>query len=334
MKIGIHELGAATNQNSHEQTLENVAELAQLAEKWGYHRFWMAEHHGSTQYTSSAPEVISAYLAAKTNKIRVGTGGIMMMHYSPLKVAEVVNTINTLAPGRMDFGVGRAPGSDMDTAQVLGKGEIVDPNKLYQDISTTMDYIKGHQPDHSLYKQSRATPMPNQLPEAYLLGSSGNSAVEAGRKGYGYAFAQFFLNGAMQKNIFDAYKSSFQSSAFHEKPNIIVSYNVTVGETEKEAEYQAKPADLMKLFLEIGKKPEIMSPEQADQVPLSQEMKRIIEVNRQTHIVGTPEQVAKRLLADKEKFGFDEILLANFSYSHQQRKYTYESLAKELLKQK
>lgn len=331
MKLGIHDLAVWTDLYTHEEVLANVVDLAQSAEKWGYHRYWMSEHHGDTQYASSAPEIIAAYLAAQTESIHVGTGGIMMMHYSPLKVAEVVNTIATLAPGRMDFGVGRAPGSNMDTAQVLGRGQTIDPHLLYDHIDITLDYIKGERPDHELYKKSLASPQPKILPETYLLGSSGDSAREAGRQGIGYSFAQFFMAGAMKKGIFDAYKEAFQPSEFSDQPNIIVSYNVTVGETEEEAEYQAKPVDIMQILQASGQPAPIMSPEEAKDMPLSKRVSEVIDYNRETHIVGTPKQVAERLMKDKEDYGFDEIMIANFSHSHEQRKYTYEALAKELL---
>lgn len=331
MKLGVHDLAIWTDLYTHEEVLANVVDLAQSAEKWGYHRYWMSEHHGDKQYTSSAPEIIASYISGQTETIRVGTGGIMMMHYSPLKVAEVVNTINTLAPGRMDFGVGRAPGSNMDTAQALGRGKTIDPQLLYEHIGITLDYIKGNRPDHPLYGRTLASPQPKILPEAYLLGSSGDSAREAGQKGMSYSFAQFFMNGAMKKGIFDTYKEAFQPSEFSDKPNIVVSYNVTVGETEEEAEYQAKPVDIMKILQASGQLAPIMSPEDAKNLPLSDQVAQAIEINRDTHIVGTPKQVAERLMKDKEEYGFDEIMIANFSHSHEQRKYTYESLAKELL---
>lgn len=331
MKLGVHDLAMKTDLYTAEEALANVVEMAQLTEEWGYHRYWMAEHHGDRNYTSSAPEIIAAYLAGQTEKIRVGTGGIMMMHYAPLKVAEVVNTINTLAPGRMDFGVGRAPGTDMRTAYVLGKGRVTDSNTLYDEIETTLDFIQGQTPDHELYQYGKASPMPELMPEAYLLGSSGSSARQAGQMGVGYAFAQFFLVGAMDKAIFDAYKESFVPSAFADEPNIVVSYSVTVGETEEEAEYYAKPVDLMKIRQAQGQNIGIMSPEAAADIELSDAEKQGIAVNRATHIVGTPDQVADFLLADKEKYGFDEIMLASFAYSQDQRKYTYKSLADRLL---
>ncbi len=331
MKLGVHELALKPESHTAEESLAHVVDLAKKAEEWGYHRFWMAEHHGELSYSSSAPEVIAAYLAGQTQSIRVGTGGIMMMHYSPLKVAEVVNTINTLAPGRMDFGVGRAPGSNMETAQILGRGKMIDPEKLYDHIEITLDYIQGKRPDHSLYSLSQASPQPQQLPEVYLLGSSGDSAHEASRQGINYAFAQFFMNGAMNKDIFDAYKNTFIPSDFASQPNIIVSYNVTVAETAEEAEYQAKPYDIYKIMASAGKRHPLMTAEEAKDVEISPQVAEAIQFNRQTHIVGTPQQVADRLLSDKEAYGFDEIMLANFSADHDHRLYTYEAMAKELL---
>lgn len=331
MKIGIHELALKTGDYTAEQTLAHVVDLAKQAENWGYHRFWLAEHHGQQTYTSSAPEIIASYIAGQTQSIRIGSGGIMMMHYAPLKVAEVVNTINTLAPNRMDFGVGRAPGSDMETAQVLGRGRVIDPNTIYDEIEASLAYIQGETPDHPLCKLSQASPRPAELAQVYLLGSTGNSAHEAARQGIGYAFAQFFIKGAMDPSIFQAYRSTFVPSAFASEPNIIVSYNVTVGETVEEAEYQAKPYDIYKIMLDAGKPSALLSPEEAANLEISPQVQATIEANRQTHLVGTPSQVAEKLLADKEAYGFDEIMLANFSYDHDHRLYTYQALAEHLL---
>ncbi len=192
-----------TGSDEHGQKIENKAEeLAMLADELGYSRFWMAEHHGTNGYASSAPEITIARLAAKTKNIRIGTGGIMMMHYSPLKMAEVFKTLSAFSPGRIDFGVGRAPGGDRNAMYALSEGRQPLLDNMYGKLDTTLKLINDEIPEDRLYNKTIATPSGIDLPEAWLLGSSGNSALEAARMGVGYSFAQFFMGG-MTKEILE-----------------------------------------------------------------------------------------------------------------------------------
>ena len=164
MRLSVLDQAPVTTGHTPQQAVEYAVELAQYAEKLGYGRMWMAEHHGSETFASSAPEIIAAYIAAKTDKIRLGTGGTMMMHYSPLKMAEVFKTLSALAPGRIDYGVGRAPGGDQRSIYALSQGNEPDFEHLYDKLDTTLDLIKDKLPDEELYRYTPASPQKVTLP--------------------------------------------------------------------------------------------------------------------------------------------------------------------------
>lgn len=331
MRLSVLDQAPITGGKTPQNALEYAVELAQVAEELGYDRMWLAEHHGSDAFASSAPEIITAYIAAKTNRIRLGTGGTMIMHYSPLKMAEVFKTLSALAPGRIDFGVGRAPGGDQRSIYALSQGNNPDFDHLYEKLDTTLTLMNDEVPEEILYKHTIATPQKVVLPESWLLGSSGNSAIEAGRRGMGYSFAQFFMLGSMRKEIFELYRYHFKPSAFMEKPEINVAYLVTVAETKEEAEYQAKPQDIARIHLAQGRMEQLMSPEEAKNYQLSEEEKVGIQTNRQIHLVGTAKEVADKLRQDAEEYGFQEAMICSIAHSQEQRLNAYRLLAKEML---
>lgn len=332
MKIGILDQAPIAKGNTATGALQNAVETAKLADELGYHRMWMAEHHNLRSLASSAPEITAAYLAAKTSRIRLGTGGVMMMHYAPLKMAEVFKTLSALAPGRIDFGVGRAPGGDHRSTQALAEGRPYMPTDLYDKFQTILKLISDESIADSLHDDIITTPTDIALPEAWLLGSTGNSAIRTGRLGVGYSFAQFF-NGEMSKAIFEAYKYNFEPSTFMEKPVINVTYSVSVAETKEEAEYIALPVDLSRLFLMRGRIQQPLSPEEALDYPLTETDRAFIKSNRDRglHLVGTATDIADQLRADQQAYGFDEVMLSISAPTQQIRLNQVRLLAKELL---
>ncbi|MDI2587971.1 LLM class flavin-dependent oxidoreductase [Psychrobacillus sp. NEAU-3TGS] len=329
MKLSVLDQAPITVGNTAVDALKKAEELAILAEQLGYHRMWMAEHHGTGTIASSAPEVIAAHLAAKTNNIRIGTGGVMMMHYSPLKLAEVFKTLSAFSPGRIDFGVGRAPGGDNYAMYALSEGRQPMLNNMYEKLSTTLQFLNDEVPEDSLYNRSIATPSNVILPEAWLLGSTGNSAIQAGRLGVGYSFAQFF-QGGMTKEIFDAYRRNFTPSALMEKPEINVTYMVTVAETKEEAEFEALPQDISRLSLMRGQIRQTLTPEEAQNYPLTEMDGMAIQQNRKIHLVGTPNEVATILQEEQARYGFDEAMICSIPHSQEKRLDVYRLLAREL----
>lgn len=331
MRLSVLDQAPITQGNTGQTALEYAVELAQYAEALGYERMWMAEHHGSSSFASSAPEVVIAYIAAKTKRIRLGTGGTMMMHYSPLKMAEVFKTLSALAPDRIDYGVGRAPGGDQNAIYALAQGNNPDFDHLYEKLDVALDLIEDKVPSEILYSKTPAAPEGITLPQAWLLGSSGNSAIQAGQRGLGYSFAQFFMLGAMRRETFDLYRQRFVPSAFMEKPEISVAYLVTVAETREEAEFQAKPQDIARIRLGQGRMSPLMTPEEAQNYTLTEEEREAIQTNREIHLVGTAKDIAERLYRDQEKYGFQEAMICSIAHTQKQRLNAYNLLAEEML---
>lgn len=330
MRLSVLDQAPITTGNTAAGALKKAEELAVLADELGYHRMWMAEHHGTGAFASSAPEVIAAHLAAKTNNLRIGTGGVMMMHYSPLKLAEVFKTLSAFSPGRIDFGVGRAPGGDNHSMYALSEGRQPMLNNMYEKLKTALQLINDEVPEDSIYNRTIATPSNIVLPEAWLLGSSGNSAVQAGRMGVGYSFAQFF-QGGMTPAILDAYRKNFQPSAFMEKPEINVTYLVTVAETKEEAEFEALPQDIARLSLMKGQILQSLTPEAAQDYPLTEMDRMMIQENRKIHLVGAAKDVATILQEEQAHYGFDEVMICSIPHSQEKRLNVYRLLAKELM---
>ncbi|MEK3936908.1 LLM class flavin-dependent oxidoreductase [Sporosarcina sp. FSL W7-1349] len=329
MRLSILDQAPVTTGNKAADALLKAEELAVLGDRLGYHRMWMAEHHATRDFASSAPEVIAAHLAAKTKNIRIGTGSVMMMHYSPLKLAEVFKTLSAFSPGRIDFGVGRAPGGDQLSIYALSEGRQPMVHNMYEKFDTALQLINDEIPADNLYQKTIATPSEVVLPEAWLLGSTGNSAVQAGVRGVGYSFAQFF-NGEMSKPILDAYKKNFKPSAFMEKPQINVSYMVTTAETKEEAEFEAKPQDIWRLLFMRGKLAPVLTPEEARDYPLTEMDRMIIQDNRKIHLVGDAKEIATVLQAEQEQYGFDEAMIVSIPHSQEKRLDVYRLLAREL----
>jgi luciferase family oxidoreductase group 1 len=330
MRLSVLDQAPITSGNTAVEALRKAEELAVLAEELGYSRFWMAEHHGTNGFASSAPEIAIAHIAAKTKNIRLGTGGTMMMHYSPLKMAEVFKTLSAFSPNRIDFGVGRAPGGDRNAMYALAEGRQPMLDNMYEKLETTLKLMNDEIPADPLYNKTMATPSGVSLPEAWLLGSSGNSALEAARMGVGYSFAQFFMGG-MTKEILDQYRKHFVPSPFMQKPEISVAYLVTVAETKEEAEFEALPQDIARLWLMQGKTSHLLTPEQAQQYPLTEIDKRMIKDNRALHLVGTAKEVAHTLKEEQAYYGFDEAMIVSIPHSQEKRLDVYRLLAKELL---
>lgn len=330
MRLSVLDQAPVTSGNTAEGALNKAEELAILADELGYSRMWMAEHHGGNTFASSAPEVTAARLAAKTNRIRIGTGGVMMMHYSPLKLAEVFKTLSAFSPGRIDFGVGRAPGGDTSAMYALSEGRELMLHNMYDKLGITMQLLSDQIPENELYAKNLAAPTKVTLPEVWLLGSSGNSARKAAQMGVGYSFAQFF-NGAMSNEILDQYRNNYQPSIFMDKPEISVSYMVTTAETKEEAEYEALPQDIFRLMMSKGRITQVLTPEEAQNISLSEIDRMSIKESRKIHLVGAVKDIAVRLQEEQAQYGFQEAMICSIPHSQEKRLEVYRLLARELL---
>ena len=309
MKLSVLDQAPITSGNTAVGALEKAEELAIVADELGYTRMWMAEHHGMRVSVFGGAGGATARLAAKTNQIRIGTGGVMMMHYSPLKMAEVFKTLSAFSPGRIDFGVGRAPGGDPQSMYALAEGRQPRVDNMYEKFDHTLQLINDELTEDKLYAMI-ASPRGVTLPEAWMLGSSGN--------------------GQLSNEILNMYRENFIPSPFMEKPEINVAYLVTAAETKEEAEYEAKPQDIARLWLMQGKMGQLLTPEDAKDYPLSEMDLMKIEESRKLHIVGSAKEVAEKLQVEQEQYGFDEAMICSIQHSQEKRLQVYRLLAKEL----
>ncbi|MDO5509146.1 MAG: LLM class flavin-dependent oxidoreductase [Weeksellaceae bacterium] len=326
MKLSILDQAPVSQGTSHTQALLDMQQAVLLAEELGYHRFWFAEHHNTPGFVSSAPEISMAYLAGQTQRIRLGSGGTMLMHYAPMKMAETFKTLCTYAPNRIDFGAGRAPGGDGKAILALSEGRDTRMQDLYHKLQETLLLMQDKDGQAPYNQNIVAAPQNITLPEVFLLGSTGNSAAEAGKMGLSYAYVQFFT-GTIDKSVFDVYRHNFRPSAFHQEPNVLACYMVTVADTQEEADYQALSTDIARLHLYTGRPIVRMSPEDAQNYPLTMAEKLFLEQNKSYHLRGDLASVVNTLHAEQEKYGFDELMICTIPYSQQFKLQEYRELA-------
>ncbi|QWG61168.1 LLM class flavin-dependent oxidoreductase [Bacillus mycoides] len=330
MKLSVLDQTPVSNGVTTQETFKNTIELAQLVDKLGYHRIWYSEHHGSANFASASPEIMISHIASVTEQIRVGSGGMMLMHHSPLKMAEVFKTLTSLYPDRIDFGVGRAPGGNQFSTLALHEGKHPNMLNLYDKLMDTMMFMTETMPADHLYNRTLASPLGAPLPEVWLLGSSGSSAAQAGRFGIGYSYAQF-ISGELSSEMLESYRKNFVPSEFMVTPKINIGYFALAAETAEEAEYHAASLDLSLLFLDKGKYFHVPSPEEALNYNYTEMDKMHIQNNRKKFLVGSAKEVANTLREHEEKFGVNEAMIGTISHNHDAKLQSYGLLAKELL---
>ncbi len=313
MKLSILDQSPISRGQSASDALKETVELAKTAEQLGYHRFWVSEHHFARTLAGSSPEVLISYMAAVTERIRLGSGGVMLPHYSPYKVAENFRVLEGLAPNRIDLGLGRAPGGMPLATRALqdGKSPRFGGDDYGHQLDDLIEYLGEGAPADHRFAGLVATPEVETMPEAWLLGSSGGSALNAAERGFGLAFAHF-INGEGGEAVLDYYREQFVPSRFNEQPQTLVSIFVTSAETAEEAESLASTLDLSLLLLEKGE-PRETTPtiEEARNYPYSFEDQFRIARNRKRMIVGTPDKVAQELKTLAESYGTDEVMIAS-----------------------
>jgi len=308
--------------------LRNSIELAQLAESLGYTRYWIAEHHNTAAFASSATELVIQMVARETERIRVGSGGIMLPNHSPLRIAENFLTLEALYPGRIDLGLGRAPGTDQLTALALRRSrELLAADDFPQEIEMMRAYAgESSFPPGSPLAQVVATPKGVSLPPLWILGSSTFGANLAAQIGRGYSFAYHFSPDyaipAMR-----AYRERFRPSEHLSEPYAILGTSVIVAETEERAEELARGHDYMWLSIRRGESTPIPTPEDLDGVELTPEEQMLAESSRRMLIYGTPDQVRTQLLSLAEKLQANELIVTSHIGNHEERLLSYRLLA-------
>jgi luciferase family oxidoreductase group 1 len=287
------------------QALAYTTRLAQRAEELGYQRFWVAEHHNMPAIASSAPAVLIAHLASATSSIRVGSGGVMLPNHAPLVVAEQFGTLEALHPGRVDLGIGRAPGTDQLTALALRRSaQGLSAEAFPEELADLMSLFLGENQRWPV----TATPGRGDMPQIWLLGSSGYSAQLAGQLGLPFSFAHHF-SAANTEPALELYRRGFRPSRWLEAPRAMVAVAAVCADTDERAQWLTGPASLSFLQLRAGRPQPLATPEEAAAYPFTPRERETAAQRFAAQAVGSPGTVRRQLAALLARTGADELML-------------------------
>ena len=319
--FSILDLAPITEGGDAAQSFRNTLDLARHGERLGYQRFWLAEHHGMPGIASAATAVLIGHVAGGTSTIRVGAGGIMLPNHSPLVIAEQFGTLESLFPGRIDLGLGRAPGSDQLTARALRRNLASDADQFPQDVVELMDYFSATQ-RHAV----RAVPGAGLNVPIWILGSSLFGAQLAAALGLPYAFASHFAPAQMMQAI-ALYRSTFRPSAHLEKPYVMLGFNVFAADTEEEAQFLATSMQQAFVNLRSGHPKRLQPPMEGYLNRIGPQERALLDQVLSCAAIGSHDTV-KRLLKDFiEQTGADELMITSQIFDHPARLRSYEITA-------
>ena len=329
MRLSVLDQSTIVTGRPPEESIRESIALAQHCETLGYHRYWVAEHHNSASQAGTAPEILIAAIAATTKRIRVGSAGVMLPHYAALKVAEQFRVLEAIAPGRIDLGLGRAPGSDGLTAHALNPAASSDPNHFPAQIRDLLAWLTGEPlPERHPYRSVIAQPQGPTSPEPWMLGSSDYGAQVAAHFGLPYCFAHFITDGAGCAEAIDLYRTSYRPSARFPQPIAAITVWAMAAATQEEADRQFMSRAIWRLGRDRGVYAALPSPEEAAAMPISNTEAAKIERIRKTAIYGTPDAVATRLRALAAETGVDEIAMLTTLHEKQARQDSYTLIAR------
>jgi luciferase family oxidoreductase group 1 len=300
--------------------LRNTIDLAQLAERLGYTRYWLAEHHATPALAGPAPEVLIGPVAAATERIRVGSGGVMLPHYSPLKVAESFSVLSGLFPGRIDLGIGRAPGTDRQTMLALQRDRRqIAPNDFPEQLAELLAYFRDDFPRGHPLTRLTALPGRPEAPDVWLLGSSADSAAWAAEGQLGYAFADFINPHGAE------YALTYRRLAA--EPRVAVAVSAICAETAEEAEHLAASWRAAFQLMIRGRLVPVPEPEKGKRILKELGLDPWVPPPDRRQVVGDPEAVRAGLEAVAREYEADEVLVVTITYDHQARRRSYELIA-------
>jgi luciferase family oxidoreductase group 1 len=311
------------------QSYRNTLELAQSAERWGFRRYWLAEHHNMPGIASAATAVLIAHVAQGTSSIRVGAGGVMLPNHAPLAIAEQFGTLESLFPGRIDLGLGRAPGGDRAVAHALRRTLVGDVDRFPQDVVELQSYFQPVRPGQRV----QAVPGAGLEVPIWILGSSLFGAQLAAALGLSFAFASHFAPGAMMQAI-ELYRGGFQASDQLDRPYVLLGFNVIAADTDEQARHLSTSRQQAFLSLRRGRPSKLPPP--SDELEMSLQEEAMIGEALSCSAVGSPETVRRELAAFIEKTEADELIIASQIYDHaaQLRSYEITAAARDALSSK
>ena len=329
--LGVVDQSPIRKGGSAAQALTESVSLAQIAEKLGYERYWVAEHHNSGGYAGTAPEILIGQIASKTTTIKVGSGGVMLSHYSAFKVAEVFRLLDAFYPKRIEIGIGRAPGSDQLTAAALSYPKYpMDIQQFPQQVVDLIGHLSETLDKEHPFINIKVQPgdAPNKIPDVWLLGSSDYSARLAAELGLPFSFADFFGTTAGHgPQIAELYRKQFKPSGYLLKPQLSVALNVMCADTEEKAEYITSSRNISRINSMKGIREPMISPEEATNILLTPSEIQHLENVNSNQIIGTKETVKEKILSSSEKYETDHINIVSNCYYFQDRVNSYTLVA-------
>ncbi|MFI9718109.1 LLM class flavin-dependent oxidoreductase [Streptomyces sp. NPDC052396] len=336
--LSVLDLAPVGSGRTARDALRSTVDLARLTERRGYHRFWVAEHHSMPGIASSSPAVILAHLAAHTDRIRLGSGGVMLPNHAPLVIAEQFGTLEALAPGRVDLGLGRAPGTDGATAAALRRGESAEgADDFPRQLAELIRFLDDDFPEGHPCAGIHAVPGPVQgrvaggvqradRPSVWLLGSSGFSARLAGALGLPFSFAHHF-SAANTVPALELYRESFRPSAVLDRPYAKIGVQVVAADSAEQARRQVLTGSLAMLRLRMGRPGLVPTPEEAEEHRLTPVEQEFIQDRLRNVVFGTKDEVRAGLDALVARTGADELMLTANVHGAEARLRSYDLVA-------
>lgn len=328
LRLSILDQSVAAAGRGHDETIRQTLALAQQAEAWGYHRFWLSEHHSHPSIVGSAPEILMAAIAARTQRIRIGSAGVMLPHYAAYKVAEQFRVLDALAPGRIDLGVGRAPGSDGRTAQLLNPDRHA-AERFPQQVMELQAWVQGQDlpPAHAGHG-IHAYPAADTAPALWMLGSSDYGARLAAHLGLPYAFAWFITDGQGADEALALYRDTFRPSAGGSRPHATVCVWALAADTDEEAWRLFESRARWRMDRNLGRLGPLLPPDQAPRAYSPAEQLGLDRL-RESAIVGSAATVGSRLRQLAQRLEVDEVVLITWTHDAQAQRRSFELLAGE-----
>jgi len=326
MKLSILDQSPVISGSTPRQAVQETIALAQEAEQLGYHRYWLAEHHALAALADPCPEILATRVAAATSTLRVGTGGVLLPYYSPLKVAEQFRMLEALYPGRIDLGIGRAPGGDPVTAQAMGEGRYTGAENFPDQVQYLVAYLDDALPAAHPYAKVKAMPAGEGSPEVWLLGSSTYSGALAAQLGLRFAFAHF-ISADGGDAVMRAYRARYEPSAREPQPRSLLCVFVICAQTDEEAQRLSHSINLRRLNNDYGINAPVPSQHEAENHPYTEADRRRIAHHQQRLILGAPDTVRSRLEVLLDECEADELMVITITGDYATRRRSYQLLA-------
>jgi len=328
VRLSVLDQSIAVVGRPHGVSIRDTISLAKLCEELGYDRFWVSEHHSNETIVGTAPEILMAAIAAVTRRIRVGSAGIMLPHYAPFKVAEQFRVLDAIAPGRIDLGLGRAPGSDGRTAFALNPLANERPAQFPADVRDLIAWVRGEPlPEGHPFRAVKANPAGDTAPEIWMLGSSDYGAQVAAHFGLPYAFAWFFSDGAGAETALAAYRQLYKPSQRHPAPHAGLCVWALAAGSEEEAAYHFASRARFRLLRERGIFAALEPPEAALAYPYTEAEQARMAEYRARAFVGTGAQVIERIAELAQRLHVDEMAVVTWATDEAVRRKSYRLLA-------